>query len=180
MRSGTPLAETRGAYNAVSIVGDAVGRMFFHGLGAVQLSAPNSAGNYHCDDEYEVMCYLDSSGTPMRSGLPLPRFVSLKSDRVNLRKGPSTDYPTQWVYRRAGLPLEIIEVQSGSYLGEDDIVRFEDRYGRSDASAIRMRNSRSRNRATISAAVFLRGNSPKYSSMYWISRAPCSRSYCVM
>jgi mannose-1-phosphate guanylyltransferase/mannose-6-phosphate isomerase len=28
------------------------------------------------------------------------------------------------------LPLEIIEVQSGSYLGEDDIVRFEDAYGR--------------------------------------------------
>jgi mannose-1-phosphate guanylyltransferase/mannose-6-phosphate isomerase len=28
------------------------------------------------------------------------------------------------------LPLEIIEVQSGGYLGEDDIVRFEDRYGR--------------------------------------------------
>jgi mannose-1-phosphate guanylyltransferase/mannose-6-phosphate isomerase len=29
------------------------------------------------------------------------------------------------------IPLEIIEVQSGSYLGEDDIVRFEDTYGRS-------------------------------------------------
>ena len=28
------------------------------------------------------------------------------------------------------IPLEIIEVQSGSYLGEDDIVRFEDQYGR--------------------------------------------------
>ena len=28
------------------------------------------------------------------------------------------------------IPLEIIEVQSGSYLGEDDIVRFEDAYGR--------------------------------------------------
>ena len=28
------------------------------------------------------------------------------------------------------MPLEMIEVQSGSYLGEDDIVRFEDRYGR--------------------------------------------------
>ena len=28
------------------------------------------------------------------------------------------------------IPLEIIEVQSGSYLGEDDIVRFEDRYNR--------------------------------------------------
>ena len=38
------------------------------------------------------------------SGLPVPRFVSLKSDRVNLRSGPGTDYPTAWVYRRAGLP----------------------------------------------------------------------------
>ena len=41
------------------------------------------------------------------SGLPLPRFVSLKSDRVNLRAGPGTDYPASWVFRRAGLPLEI-------------------------------------------------------------------------
>ena len=31
------------------------------------------------------------------------------------------------------IPLVIIEIQSGSYLGEDDIVRFEDRYGRSQA-----------------------------------------------
>ena len=30
------------------------------------------------------------------------------------------------------VPLELIEVQSGSYLGEDDIVRYEDKYGRSD------------------------------------------------
>ena len=32
------------------------------------------------------------------------------------------------------IPLHIIEVQSGSYLGEDDIVRFEDRYGREGTS----------------------------------------------
>jgi mannose-1-phosphate guanylyltransferase/mannose-6-phosphate isomerase len=32
------------------------------------------------------------------------------------------------------IPLHIIEVQSGSYLGEDDIVRFEDRYGRKGTS----------------------------------------------
>jgi homoserine dehydrogenase len=37
VRVGTPLAETRGAFNAVSIVGDAVGPMFFHGLGAGQM-----------------------------------------------------------------------------------------------------------------------------------------------
>jgi mannose-6-phosphate isomerase-like protein (cupin superfamily) len=30
------------------------------------------------------------------------------------------------------IPLELIEVQSGAYLGEDDIVRFEDVYGRSE------------------------------------------------
>ncbi len=30
------------------------------------------------------------------------------------------------------IPLELIEVQSGSYLGEDDIVRFDDEYGRED------------------------------------------------
>lgn len=42
------------------------------------------------------------------SGLPIPRFVSLKSDRVNLRNGPSVDYPTSWVFRRAGLPVEVL------------------------------------------------------------------------
>jgi len=31
----------------------------------------------------------------------------------------------------AGVPLQVIEVQSGDYLGEDDIERFEDRYDRS-------------------------------------------------
>jgi SH3-like domain-containing protein len=41
------------------------------------------------------------------SKLPIPRFVSLKSDRVNLREGPSKDHRTLWVYARAGLPVEI-------------------------------------------------------------------------
>jgi len=43
------------------------------------------------------------------SGLPIPRFVSLKSDRVNLRQGPGTEYPTAWVFRRAGLPVEVVK-----------------------------------------------------------------------
>ena len=50
---------------------------------------------------------------PTGSGLPVPRFVSLKSDRVNLRNGPGTDYPTGWVYRRAGLPLEVVKEFEG-------------------------------------------------------------------
>lgn len=51
----------------------------------------------------------DDSSPVLGSGLPVPRFVSLKSDRVNLRNGPGTDYPTGWVYRRAGLPVEVIK-----------------------------------------------------------------------
>lgn len=47
------------------------------------------------------------------SGLPVPRFVSLKADRVNLRAGPSTDYPTSWIFRRAGLPVEVIREAEG-------------------------------------------------------------------
>ena len=41
------------------------------------------------------------------SGLPVPRYVSLKSDHVNLREGPSKEHRTLWIYQRAGLPVEI-------------------------------------------------------------------------
>ena len=43
------------------------------------------------------------------SGLPLPRFVTLKAKRVNLRIGPSTDYAVSWLYMKSGLPVEIIQ-----------------------------------------------------------------------
>ena len=43
------------------------------------------------------------------SGLPVPRYVSLKSDQVNVRVGPGKRYPIQWVYNRAQLPVQIIE-----------------------------------------------------------------------
>jgi SH3-like domain-containing protein len=41
------------------------------------------------------------------SGLPLPRFVSLKADRVNMHVGPGKNYDVRWVYTRTGLPVEI-------------------------------------------------------------------------
>jgi len=53
----------------------------------------------------------------------------------SLNKGESTYVPlgvTHALGNQANEPLEIIEVQSGTYLGEDDIVRFEDIYGRVD------------------------------------------------
>jgi mannose-1-phosphate guanylyltransferase/mannose-6-phosphate isomerase len=52
---------------------------------------------------------------------------------ILLGENQSTYIPLGQVHRLANpgkVPLEIIEVQSGSYLGEDDIVRFEDHYGR--------------------------------------------------
>jgi SH3-like domain-containing protein len=41
------------------------------------------------------------------SGLPIPRYVSLKADKVNMHIGPAKHYETKWVYQRAGLPVEI-------------------------------------------------------------------------
>jgi len=41
------------------------------------------------------------------SGLPVPRFVSLKSDKVNVRAGPTKDHDVAWVYNRAALPVEV-------------------------------------------------------------------------
>jgi SH3-like domain-containing protein len=43
------------------------------------------------------------------SGLPLPRFVSLKSGRVNSRIGPGVNYAVDWLYLKPGLPMEIIQ-----------------------------------------------------------------------
>ena len=43
------------------------------------------------------------------SGLPLPRFVSLKSGRVNSRVGPGFNYAVDWMYLKSGLPMEIIQ-----------------------------------------------------------------------
>lgn len=43
------------------------------------------------------------------SGLPLPRYVSLKAARVNMRVGPGRDYQVEWLYLKRGLPMEIIQ-----------------------------------------------------------------------
>jgi SH3-like domain-containing protein len=41
--------------------------------------------------------------------LPIPRFVSLKGDKTNMRSGPGKDYALLWVYQKKGLPVEIID-----------------------------------------------------------------------
>ena len=41
------------------------------------------------------------------SGLPVPRYVSLKPDRVTVRGGPNRDHDIEFVFTRSGLPVEI-------------------------------------------------------------------------
>jgi SH3-like domain-containing protein len=42
------------------------------------------------------------------TGRPVPRFVSLRSDDVNVRTGPGLRYPVDWVFRRRHLPVEVV------------------------------------------------------------------------
>src|SRR5919109_2823519 len=53
------------------------------------------------------VCAAGELATGPKSGLPMPRFVSLKPDRVNVRGGPTRDHEVTFVYTRAGLPVEI-------------------------------------------------------------------------
>ena len=41
------------------------------------------------------------------TGLPIPRFVSVKSNKVNVRRGPNSTHQIDWVYTRAGVPLKV-------------------------------------------------------------------------
>ena len=50
----------------------------------------------------------DAIRTDTPSGLPVPRFVSLKSKKTNCRGGPSFDHPVRIVFVRAGLPLKVV------------------------------------------------------------------------
>ncbi len=64
-------------------------------------------------------------------------LVTCGEDQTLVHENQSTYIPLGHTHRLENpgkIPLELIEVQSGSYLGEDDIVRFEDKYGRRQAS----------------------------------------------
>ena len=55
-----------------------------------------------------VVLASDEITISKKTGLPIPRFVSLKGNEVNLRRGPSLDYKIDWVYKRKHLPLMIV------------------------------------------------------------------------
>lgn len=63
-----------------------------------------------------ILCALALAGPPAAAQelgpvtkLPLPRYVSLRADEVNVRRGPGLDYRIDWVFKRAGLPVRIVD-----------------------------------------------------------------------
>ena len=90
---GVPIVRLQGSRVAVSF------RSFLAGLPALALLATLSA---------PAPASAQGAKTGPDSGLPLPRFVSLKSGQANVRVGPGRDYRVEWVFTRPGLPLEIV------------------------------------------------------------------------
>ena len=54
-----------------------------------------------------VLSLLAGSDLAAQTAAPLPRFAALRSSEVNLRAGPGTQYPVEWVFLRRSLPVEI-------------------------------------------------------------------------
>ena len=51
---------------------------------------------------------LAAADRPTPSGLPVPRYVSLKFDTVNARAGPGDDHRLLWIYHARGLPVQVV------------------------------------------------------------------------
>ena len=51
--------------------------------------------------------------------MSVPRYASLKSEKVNLRAGPGERYPIEWIYQRIHLPIEIIDAYDNWYKLKD-------------------------------------------------------------
>ena len=58
-------------------------------------------------EENETAEYQTELRTGPVTGLPLPRFVSLKANEANVRRGPSTSHRIDWVFARRDMPLQV-------------------------------------------------------------------------
>lgn len=75
----------------------------------------------NCVKLWTLLCGLLLLSLPLSSraddseegGLPIPRFASLRSGEVNMRVGPGARYSINWVYKKEGLPVEIIQEFDG-------------------------------------------------------------------
>ncbi|MGB0720715.1 MAG: SH3 domain-containing protein, partial [Bdellovibrionales bacterium] len=58
---------------------------------------------------FPCIAFAQDAVDPFRStAYPLPRFAALASNEIYVRAGPGKQYPVQWVFKKAGLPVEIV------------------------------------------------------------------------
>lgn len=62
----------------------------------------------HAETTAATKAALGNSDTQSVTGLPVPRYVSLRSDEVNLRTGPGVRYPIEWIFQKRHLPVEVL------------------------------------------------------------------------
>ncbi|MFN7709352.1 MAG: SH3 domain-containing protein, partial [Holosporales bacterium] len=56
-----------------------------------------------------ILVGMPASAWAAKAPLPLPRFATFRSSEVNVRVGPGREYPVEWTYYRANLPVEIFQ-----------------------------------------------------------------------
>ncbi len=106
MSTDTPL-RTRNPVLALLAVAGSLALAGFVGLQALEQKRQNDLRWERAAGESVVTGSVSKAIEYGPSGLPLPRFVSLKSAKVNVRRGPSSDHGVAWVFQRKGLPVEI-------------------------------------------------------------------------
>jgi SH3-like domain-containing protein len=96
------------------------GEILFDRGNSMSMRFPGSAAPRHFGFVFRIVSIIGAvallagageavSAAPLQSGLQVPRFVSLKAGRVNVRVGPGEDYKIAWVFTRTGLPIEVIQ-----------------------------------------------------------------------
>jgi len=68
---------------------------------------------------FAFILFLISAGPAAAQDREVPYWASIRADKVNMRVGPSMDYPIDWVYRREGLPVKVIRLYEGWRLVTD-------------------------------------------------------------
>ena len=67
-----------------------------------------------------VIAILFGVGAPVAAqDREVPYWATLRADEINMRVGPSEDFPIEWVYRRKGLPVKVLRVMQGWRFVED-------------------------------------------------------------
>jgi len=99
--------DTRDALRGVIVASMCV--LFAHVAGATLLSR-GEVPQPRAKPVVEAALHTPAKMTPpiVATGLPVPRWVSVKAERVNVRRGPSLEYDVLWTYVKTGVPVEVI------------------------------------------------------------------------